>query len=410
MAPNNLYKIYVRDQYFNRAAEIDDYQQLQLNPQFNVVGTWQLTMPYNTPAAELLTQLKAGIIVVRNGVTIFSGPVNQKNRKWTMDGDTLTVSGYDDMILLQNHLVYPTPLGPPFTNDYDVRTGPAETIMKGFVDANIGSNASSFRKMNITTEVDQARGVNITGRGRFQTLLDLCASLALQGGDLGFRVVQVGNTLQFQVYQPTDKTKSVIFSPLLGNLSDFEYTETNPTANVVIAGGGGVGAQRTINWWQDSDSMANYGRYELFLDKRDTTDETELINACQEELANDASQFNLGITPIDTESIRFSQDYNLGDKVSVVLTKQDELIDIETIYYFISVYQTVPVDIERIQQIQNILSVIQDVVRQITIHITPDGELIQPTVGSTDSLGRSILGIFKKIKQLNKRISNLERV
>lgn len=406
----SVYKIYVRDQYLNKVAEIDDFQSLEIRPTFNLVGAWQLTMAANCQAAVEIVKPKAGIIVIRNGVTIFSGPANQRQRKWTMDNDVLTISGYDDMILLQNHLVYPTPLGPPFTDDYDVRTGSAETIMKAYVNANIGSNASSFRKMNLTTDADEGRGNSITGRGRFQTLLDLCGSIALQGGDLGFKVVQVGNALQFQVYQPTDKTQSVIFSPLIGNLLDFEYTETNPTANVVIAGGGGVGASRSIAASTDNNSVATYGRYELFLDKRDTTDQTELNNAITEQLANDANQYNLAITPIDTDAIQFGRDYNLGDKVSVVLTKQDEKISTETLYYYLSVYQTATQDVQKIEQIESVLTVIQDVVRQITINITPDGESITPSIGSADSLSRSIIGIFRQIKKINKRVTNLERV
>jgi hypothetical protein len=382
MATNKLYQIYVRDQYFNRVAEIDDFQSLEIKPTFNLVGAWQMVLPTDCPAAYELVKPQAGIIVVRNGVTLFSGPSNQRQRKWTMDDDSLTISGYDDMIFLQNHLSYPTPLGPPFPNDYDIRTGAAETIMKAYINANIGSSASSFRKMPVTTDADQGRGKSVTGRGRFQTLLDLCGSIALQGGDLGFKMIQVGNGLQFQVYQPADKTASVIFSPLLGNLLDFNYTESNPSANVVIAGGTGTGANRAFSWKDDSPSIANYGRYELFIDKRDTSDPTELANAVNEELSNSASQYNLEITPIDTDSIQFARDYNLGDKVTIVLP-QPNGADSE---------------------------IIQDVVRQVTINITPDGELITPTIGSADSLSRSTVGVFKQMKKMDKRITNLERV
>lgn len=404
------YKIYVRDQYFNRVAEIDDYQQLELKPSFNAVGAWQLTLPTNTDAANELIKPQAGIIVVRNGITLFSGPVNQKGRKWDANSDVLTVSGFDDMIFLQQHLAYPVPGGPPYTNDYDVRTGATETIIKAYVNANIGSGASTNRKINITTDTDLGRGSTVTGRARFDTLLELCASIALQGGDLGFKVVQVGNALQFQVYQPSDKTASVVFSPLLGNLLDFEYTETNPETNYVIAGGGGVGAARTIVESGDSNSISTFGRVESFLDQRDTTDITELNQAISGELSQKASQNSLNITPIDTDGIAFGRDYNLGDKVTVVLTKPNEVVEIETLYYYISAFQTVPVDVEKVKEIQEVFDTIKDVVRQLTITITPDGELITPNIGTPDSLYGTVPKIFKKMKQVNKRLSKLERV
>jgi hypothetical protein len=51
----------------------------------------------------------------------------------------------------------------------------------------------------------------------------------------------------------------------------------------------------------------------------------------------------LTLQPIDTPQLAFGRDYGLGDKVSIVLTQPNEVIDIETLYYFISAYQTVPV-------------------------------------------------------------------
>lgn len=379
------YKIYVRDSNFNKVAEIDDYQQLVLKPTFNLLGMFTLTMPADSSAALAIIQPKAGIIVNRNGTTIFSGPVNQRNRKWTMDEDVLTLDGYDDNIFLQSRLALPTPSGPPYT-DYDVRTGPTETVLKQYINYNIGNNATGNRKINITTDTDLGRGLSITGRARFQDLLTLSSSLALQGGDLGFRVVQVGNGLQFQVYQPTDKTQSVFFSPLLGNLLDFEYTEINPTANYFIAGGTGTGASRTTYESGDSDSISTYGRYESFLDKRDTTATSELQQSVNEALSNDAVQTNLSITPVDTDGIQFMRDYQLGDKVSVILTQPNS------------------------QGSQSEFQVIQDVIRQVVITISPDGELIQPAIGTPDSLSKSMIGVFRQMKKFDKRLNNLERV
>src|SRR5690606_2488261 len=109
-------------------------------------------------------------------------------------------------------------------------------------------------------EEDKGLGKNITGRARFQNLLEFLSSLALSGGGLGFRVVQVGNNLEFQVYQPSNKTKSAFFSPLLGNLSSFEYSNDNPEANLVIIGGSGEGKDRIIMWKGDNESVTKYGR------------------------------------------------------------------------------------------------------------------------------------------------------
>jgi hypothetical protein len=129
-----------------------------------------------------------------------------------------------------------------------------------------------------------------------------------------------------------------------------------------------------------------------------------------EELANKAEQYTFNFTPIDTPQLAFSRDYGLGDTVSIVLTQPNEVIDIETLYYFISVYQTVPVQIEKIRKIQTKLDIIQDVVREVKISITPDGDTINPVVGTQESNANTIKGIFDRMRKLTKRLSKLERV
>jgi hypothetical protein len=404
------YTLYVRDQYLNRVAEIENYQSLALKPQFNLVGTWVLTLPMNSSAAFELVKPKSGIIVVRDGITILSGPVMQMQRKWSKDEDTLTINGYDDNVVLQRFIALPTQIGPPYNADYDVRTGSAETVMKQYVDANIGSGSQSNRKQNITIETDQARGATVTGNARFNTLLDLCGTLALAGGGLGFRVVQNGSAMQFQVYQPIDKTTSVIFSPLLGNLIDFDYTETSPQANYILAGGTGQGVDRTTYESGDSTSIATYGRIEEFLDQRNTMDTTQLQQAVDAELSQKAFQTNLSMTAVDTEGMAFIHDYYLGDKVTAVLTQPDTFIETDELNSFISLYQTESITIEKLKEIQTVSNVITDVIREVVITIDQNGETINPVIGSPDSTVRPGLNIFSKIKQINKRLINLERV
>jgi hypothetical protein len=402
------YQLYVRDSNFNRVAEIDDYTKLDIILNFNAIGTWSLELPSNTDAAIELSQPNAGLIVIRNGKTLFSGPATARNRKWSIDSDVLTITGVDDNVFLQRFLAYPC--NPPYTQtDYDVRTGSAESIMKQYVDANIGENALSNRKINITNEVDRGQGSTITGRARFQTLMDLFSNLAISGGDIGFKVVQVGNGLQFQVYVPQDYTKSVIFSPMLGNLFDFEYNDTDPDVNYVISGGTGEGTARIFVEQGDNTSIANYGRREEFLDKRDTSDTIEITQSIIEELTQKANQTSLSITPADTDSIAFGRDYNLGDKVSVVLTRPNVIVTEEILNIFLSLYQTESFEIIKERNFNEKLLTIKDVVRQIKITISRDGEVVSPLVGTPDSLAHPILGIFSKMKKMSKRLSNLER-
>jgi hypothetical protein len=284
-----MYNIYIRDYNFRRIGEITDYTKLDIIPRFNAVGTFALDLSTDTPAARELIKPKYGIIVKKDGQTILSGTVNSPKRSFSSSGDTMTFGGKDDNQFLAGRLAYPVPSGDFSLSDYDIRTGNAETIMKQYVDYNCGLNALSERRI-LTIEADTGLGNRVTGRARYDILLDLLSSLALTGGGLGFRVVQVDDALQFQVYQPSDKTRSAFFSPLLGNLSSFDYESTAPESNYVLVGGGGEGKARIIKQKGDNVSIAKYGRFESFVDQRDTTDTDELTQSMDEELTNKAEQ------------------------------------------------------------------------------------------------------------------------
>ncbi|MFS0822180.1 siphovirus ReqiPepy6 Gp37-like family protein [Bacillus sp. 1P02SD] len=403
-----MYQIYIRDSNYKRIGEITEFTKLELIPRFNAVGSFVLDIPTDTMAAKELIKPKYGIIVKRDGKTLFSGTVTGRHRSFTVKGDTLTIIGKDDMKVLAETLALPDPNGDLNSQAYDVRTGKASTIMMEYVDYNCGPKALPERR-KIVLGNDVGLGNIVQGRARFHNLIEFLSSLALKGGGLGFNVVQGENGLEFDVYQLEDKTKAAFFSPLLGNLASFEYSQNNPEANFIVVGGGGEGKERILLTKNDNSSIAKFGRIETFVDRRDTTEVDELHQSLDEELINKAEQNAFLFTPIDTPQLSFGRDYNLGDKVSVVLTMPNEVVDIETIYYFISAYQAVPVDVERLRKVQEKFEVIQDIVREVKITIDSNGETIIPVVGTEESNKSNILGIFDKQRKLEKRINNLER-
>jgi hypothetical protein len=406
----DMYKIYLRDNTFRRIGEITDFKQLEMVPKFNAVGSFTLDMPTDSPVSRSLINNQYGIIVKKDNKSIFSGNVLSSHRSFSASGDTITFSGVDDNNFLASIIAYPSPNGNFSLSDYDVRTGSAETIMKQYVDVNAGPNALPERSI-LTIQPDTGIGLPVSYSARFENLLDLLSSIALNGGGLGFRVVQVDNGLQFQVYQPTDKSKSVFFSPILGNVSAFDYANTAPTANAVIVGGGGIGVNRIILQKTDNSSITKYGRFESFVDQRNTSDTTQLNQSLDEELTNKKEQNSFVFTPIDIPALQFNRDYGLGDKVTIVITQPNEIIEKETLYYFLSFYQTALIENERIRKIQEKIDVIQDIVREVKITITPNqGVVVSPLVGTSDSLSPEVPKIFDKMKKLIKRISNLERV
>jgi hypothetical protein len=370
------WKLHVRSADLRRVAEVDDYTQLELVMRFNRTGTWVLDLPAGTEAAAALAGFDAGLIVTRDGRTVMSGPVTGITRQRDADTNSLTVAGVDDSVWLARRLALPVPSGPPYTAAaYDVRSGAAETVLRAYVDANLGPGARPERRvLGLTLAPDQLRGKTVKGRARFQTVGELLARLALVG--LGYRIVQVGNGLVFEVYVPTDRTRTAVFSEELGNLDGFTYQAQAAEANYVIAAGGGEGTARVFAERGDSTSIVRYGRIETFLDQRQTTDPTELQQAIDEELAERAEQVGLSISPADTEALKFGRDYDLGDRVTVMVDSTP----------------------------------IRDVLREVKITLDGGGETVTPTVGTPDGpRPGQVLRLFDRMRSLQRRVSNVER-
>jgi hypothetical protein len=371
--------VFARSGALQTVAQVDDYQQLDLVGRFNDVGTWALDMDVKAGGSTLLQQDGAGIVVVRDGVTVFSGPVAKRERNWANDKDRLKVSGVDDGVWLARRLAHPQPTtaAPQYTlQTDDVRTGQCSTILRQYVDFNLGPSALSNRQVaGLTLAADPALGSTITGRARWQVLLTMLQELALAGGALGFQLQQVGAGLVFSVYAPIDRTASVIFSPDLGNLAAFDWSEEAPRANYVVVGGGGVGTARTVYEGSDSASIARWGRAESFRDQRQTVVVSELTQAATDELAGSAGPMGLTITPIDLPQMTYLTHYALGDKVSVI---KDGVK-------------------------------VADVIREVKISLTPQGVArIIPTIGTPGR--QDLIGFFNRVRALVTRVVNLEKV
>jgi hypothetical protein len=369
---------YVRSPQLEITAQIDDFDSLELRPKHNDVGAWVLDLDGRLPVVAELLRPGAGIVVTRDDQlpAVLSGPVVKRHGRRTGDTHTVTLSGLTDDVWLRRRLAHPQPAtdtAPYSTAAYDVRTGIASTVMRQYVDVNAAAGAILPRRvLGLALGGDLLIGGTVTGRGRWQTLLELLQELAL-AADLGFRVRQNGATLQFDVYAPTDRSASVRFSDELGNLGDYEYDGTAPTCNYPYVGGGGEGTARVIHEAPDSASIVDWQRIESFVDRRDTTAPDELSQAAEKATTEGAATVGMSLTPIDTPDQRFGQHYDLGDRVSAVLE-----------------------DVE-----------LTEVLTEVRIVLNASGQQVLPTVGVPDRQG--VLAVLDKLARLDRRMTNVER-
>jgi len=370
------YQFYIRDAAGLQIAELDVYDRIELIPRFNDVGGWKIDTRYDALIPDL--DWKGGIIAVRDGVKIFSGnlqpKIGQLKSRWGKGGHFITASGPGDLAFLGNRLALSDPAGAPYTGqEFDTQTDKTETLLKYYVDYNAGPNAQNFMQVTgLTIEADAAAGTTISGNARFDNLLEFCQSLALAEDDLGFRIID----LEFQVYTPSDKTATIVFSEELGNLEEYTYTQKAPKLNYGIAGANDAeGAARTTSEFGNSASITKYGIAVGFINSRDDG-VSELNQKITEKLAQQASKEQLKFVGIELEDMQLYDDYWLGDKVTVVVDNEKK----------------------------------EAIIRELRIVIDGDGETVTPVIGTPDAKLEPIEAMFSRDREINERIVTMETV
>lgn len=351
---------------------------------YNEIGTWKCNLPVGHRMAELLRLPGAGLVVSTSRGTLLSGPTTSvKTDQSTTDPDgTYEISGLDDSVLLKERLAFPTPTAADVTaqvDAYDVRTGTAEDVMKGYVLANIGEDAPAQRRVaGLTVQESLARGTTVDKSARFETLQELLKGIADVSG-LGFTIEQVGNGLEFQVYEPVDRSGSVRLDLYNGRLTKTEYSYSQPKVTRTIVAGQGDAEQRVFIERSNADSLTaetEWGRrIEVFNDQRNTVEVEKLQQAGDEVLANDGKTVvSVSISPSDDQTMLFGKDWNLGDKVSVVVGHAE----------------------------------LASVVTEVALLIAADGVRVGATVGQPQTLDYETQLITRQVQQ-QARISQLER-
>jgi hypothetical protein len=376
----------VRDETYNKVGQIvsRDIADLNILVKYNSTGSWRLVLPYNHPLVDALRTPGSGLVV--NGPTgvIISGPTTYVKKLSDRENPLgfWEINGVDDSIILFETLAYPYPEDDDVNNQltaFDTRVGQGESIMKGFVSANIGPDAVASRKIsNLVIEADSELGELTTYSSRFDNLQKILDAVSSVNG-LGYKLVQEGDNLVFRVFQPTDRTDEIKMDIENGQLESIEYVYKSPEVTRVIVGGDGTAEQRTFLEVTNADSLSAEAewnrRIELFVDASSTNNEDEMILKGKEYLAEGGKTIKTTtVVPSDNSTMQYGIDWFVGDSVSVVVN--DELIT--------------------------------NVVKEVAIILNDSGVSVKATVGEIIEEDIEAQLIFNQ-KRHDKRLDNLER-
>lgn len=290
-------------------AAIDPYESATVTARHNDVSSIEVTLPSDSDAAGyLLAAGRPRVVISAAADTFRSGPVIRFERTLDQDGDMLTVTAVDDLVWLRRRVAHPQPAtpAPPYSSQAtDTQTGVASTVIAGYVSRNAGPLAVTARQVpGLTVPAPAVLGPTVKVSARYENLLDLVRDIAESAG-LGIRV----RDLVFEVYEPSGQA---VFSVGLGTLAGWTSQVEAPDLNYLYVGGGGTDTARLVREYTDTGSVDGWGRVEVFLDQRTTTDTLILDQAAAEELAKIRPTI-VEMDAVDTDSQRFLTDWNLGD-------------------------------------------------------------------------------------------------
>lgn len=357
----------VRDRTLKRVGQVTPYHlDLKARTRWSAVGEWTLTLPGDHAMVEHLATPGSGIILLGPDGTadnvVLSGPTRTPTRvrnRQNPDG-TFTFSGVTDEILLAGARAFPDPStadpqASSRSRSNDTRTGTTEDLMRAYVGYNIANGALAvggavswapagrLRGLRTRTRlqaVSGARGASQSKSPRFQNLLELLQEMVAYDPALGFRMVQVGSVIEFQVLDSRDRTKFVRFDVENGTITSEEVQTSGPVVTDAIVAGQGEGVERTIIQRRTPEAIAaevEWGvPFEDFIDQRDTDDLLELQQSGDEALLEGRGGTAVKMVPSDDTTMEVGKDWRSGDLVTTVVASVETAARVTEVAYIAS--------------------------------------------------------------------------
>lgn len=226
---------------------------------------------------------------------------------------------HDDFGILERALAWPVPTAAitAQTSEYDVRSGPAETVAKGYVAA-----AVTRLGLPVAVAADQGRGAAVSLSARFDSLADLLVD-ACDAAGIGFRFTQrADGVIEFDCYVPVDRTASVVATEASGTLLDWQVLRTAPSGTRAVVGGSGDGTARALATVSGTfgDEAAWGFPYEVFVEETSATTVALAQAAGATALETLTSEAGVSATLAETPVVRYGRTYQVGDILSVAPT------------------------------------------------------------------------------------------
>lgn len=366
-------------------GECTDYTSATFIPRWNGIGTWQITLPGNSPSVPLLGP-GSGLHVELPDGSIFTGSTSSYEDDWDTDtqpGGQVTRSGVSDNSILGNYICLPNP-DADYTQQVAtanwIYSGAAEDIVKQLVRENLATGVASRRLPGLRVMPSQGRGTTINASLRYQNLL-LILQQWLTPMNIGFYLQSDREGgYEFDILPAVDVSNQVEFSRDLGNISGYSLSNGRPTVTRAIVAGQGEGMARNIRALYGPNSGLDPDwnvMVEQFIDQRQTNDNPTLDQAGTDALSQGAATpaLTVKLVPDIPKQPVLGVDYGLGSKIAITLG--------DVTY--------------------------KDVISQIQYDVQDGVVTVSPTIGDVDQVGGKAANLANIVQSIMNRIALLER-
>lgn len=326
------FRIDVYDKSFAWLGELDDPQSVTVTPRHNAQPTAQLTLASDNRFADVLEESGTRVVIQYDPdpEQTFSGVVNDFRSEGApgfVDG-TATVQVRGDYGILWDALGWADPsvgsdsdgpLPSQAAQVYDTRSGPAETVLKGVVQANLIDRLG----LPIMCAPDQGRGASISCKWRMHPIGDRLFP-AWNNSGLGISVTQQGSGLVLDVYEPG--AYPLTLTPDSGIVTAWSYGWSMPEATRTVAGGAGERLAREFSQSVGTDSETEWKWIrETFADARDVDagDAATLLDRALQQRLEGRSKAGLSLTLDEAPSFKYGRDVRVGDTITETLSGRE---------------------------------------------------------------------------------------
>lgn len=330
-------------------GQVDGYDNVQVDLTDPVPGadpgTWEITLPRSHWAAHKLAEEGAGIVFRPAGSSEVIASGDWETYTEQVDGPrhTITFKGNVDDDCLNGEEAWADPahdLNDPTGNNpvpdaADIRSGPAETVLKGFITANLKSSSPAHRLARLWPWLDvpasAGLGNSVSLRGQFDKMYEIAQQAASPTTGITWQIKQhAPGVLRLVVRARVDRSANIVFSQAEGTLGRSTLTRRRPAVTQAIA----VTTTDTVRLFArvtDSAAESRWMRRRAVMVDGSTDVISELTTVAAEAITAGREKAGLTCEPVALSSgPRFAIDYQLGDYVGAVTTSGGVIEDVLT--------------------------------------------------------------------------------